>query len=57
MTPDDVTAIQQAFSQSLEPVMTELRGIHQILHNIEQAFHADQPIIDGVEILVRSKTG
>ena len=78
MTPDDVQAIQQAFSQSLQPVMTELRGIHQVLNqhstllndhskllnehsqllrNIDGRLVRVEGLLDGVEILVRSRTG
>gem|GEM_PF-4650849 len=31
MTPEEVAAIQNAFTVSLEPVMVELRGIHGVL--------------------------
>jgi len=64
MTPDDVSAIQQAFSQSLEPMMVELRGIHGVLHehssllrNIDNRLVRVEGLLDGVEILVRSRTG
>jgi len=31
VTPEEVAAIQNAFTVSLEPVMVELRGIHGVL--------------------------
>jgi len=92
MTPEEITAIEHAFSRSLEPVMVELRGIHgvldqhsrlldqhskqleehtriltehtkilvqhsQLLANIDMRLVRVEGNLDGVEILVRSKTG
>jgi hypothetical protein len=63
MTPDELAGIQQAFSQSLQPMMTELRGIHAVLHehskllqNIDGRLVRVEGLLDGVEILVRSRT-
>ena len=92
MTRDEVAAIQTAFAKSVEPMVTELQGIHgvlndhsrilnehtkiliehtqilsehsrllnehsQFLRNIDDRLVRVEGTLDGVEILVRSRTG
>ena len=71
MTPDEIAGIQAAFSKSIEPMVTELRGIHRVLdehsrllhehsellRNIDGRFVRVEGLLDGVEILVRTTTG
>ncbi len=78
MTPDELSAIEAAFTRSLEPMVIELRGIHgvlnehsnllnehsrllnehsQLLRNIDGRRVRVEGLLDGVEILVRSRTG
>jgi len=64
MSPQEIAAIKQAFSESLEPVTAELRAIHEalneqgrVLRSIDQRLTNVEGILDGVEILVRRKTG
>jgi hypothetical protein len=64
MTPDELAGIEAAFSKSIEPMVAELRGIHrvldehsQLLRNIDGRLVRVEGLLDGVEILVRTKTG
>jgi hypothetical protein len=64
MSPEEVAAIKQAFSESLEPVTRELRAIHEaldehgrLLRSIDGRLTNVEGILDGVEIMVRKKTG
>jgi hypothetical protein len=64
MTPDDLAGIQQAFTQSLQPIVTELKSIHEVLlehstllRNLGNRLVRVEGLLDGVEILVRSRTG
>jgi len=64
MTPDELAGIQAAFSTNIEPMVAELRGIHrvlqdhsQLLRNIDNRLVRVEGLLDGVEILVRTKTG
>ena len=71
MTPDELAGIQVAFTKSLEPIATELRGIHRVLDEHSRLLHEHSQLLrnidgrlvrvegrlDGVEILVRTKTG
>jgi len=56
VTRDDVEAIKQAFSESLDPVLKELRAIREELHSKGNRLVRVEGILDGVEILVRKKT-
>lgn len=71
MSTEEIAAIKKAFSESLEPVTNELRAIHealdqhgrllnehaQLLRSIDQRLPNVEGILDGVEIMVRKKTG
>jgi hypothetical protein len=64
MSPEEVTALKQTFSESLEPVTRELRAIHEaldehgrLLKSIDVRLTNVEGILDGVEIMVRKKTG
>jgi hypothetical protein len=64
MTPEEINGIKAAFSSSLEPLIQELKAIHETLHHHEQLLTSIdgrltnvEGILDGVEILVRKKTG
>jgi hypothetical protein len=64
MTPDDIAALKQAFSESLSPIWLELKGIHELLHeqsklleSIDNRLTNVEGILNGVEIMVRGKAG
>jgi hypothetical protein len=71
MTPDDIAALKQAFSESLSPIWLELKGIHELvseqgdllrehsklLESIDNRLTNVEGILNGVEIMVRGKAG
>ena len=64
MSPEEIAAIKTAFSESLEPMLAELRAIHEVLdehgrllRSIDGRLTNVEGILDGVEIMVRKKTG
>jgi hypothetical protein len=63
MSPEEIAAIKNAFSESLEPMINELRAIHggldehaKLLRSIDGRLTNVEGILDGVEIMVRKKT-
>ncbi|HEX7670823.1 MAG TPA: hypothetical protein VF395_14610 [Polyangiaceae bacterium] len=64
MTREEIAPLKAALSESVEPITTELKAIHQALHEQSQLLRSInhrltnvEGILDGVEILVRRKTG
>ena len=64
MTREEIAALKVAFSESVEPITTELKAIHgalheqsQLLRSIDKRLTNVEGILDGVEILVRRKAG
>ena len=64
MTAEEIAGIKKAFTESLEPMLSELRAIHEVLdehgrllRSIDGRLTNVEGILDGVEIMVRKKTG
>jgi hypothetical protein len=71
MSPQEIAALKQAFSESLDPIWQELKSIHttldehgvmlreqgQLLQSIDNRLTNVEGILSGVEILVRKKAG
>ena len=64
MTPDELAGIQAAFDKSIEPMAAEMRAMRrtldehsQLLRNIDGRLVRVEGLLDGVEILVRTRTG